>query len=177
MNQTPAKPKKAKVPSRPPVKGGTLAIKQFRELMAFLNTRKSELTNEQVQFVQVCQQTFHDHNEGVVKVQLRFPKHRAKTEKKSKGRILDPLGHGRRVTNTESLDELVALASESEVLRAIETMSVQRLEAIARQNTIEADSETSLRSRLLERVMTLRQIERIATAKKPIRMEKLNSEE
>lgn len=155
------KPKKKSAPPGPGLK-----VSAFVDLMKRLHTRKEHLTDEQVRFIQNAIQRFEHETEGQVKTKHALPK-----PKKPKRSGLPPTNIDPRPPSKATrglIERLVRLASEDEALSEIHHLSSADAERLAREQGLRAPSPEIARQKLAETVVTLREIERIAGAGKPV---------
>jgi hypothetical protein len=134
--------------------------------MRKLEPMSSALTDEQVRFVQLCIQRYQHDQQGVVKTKLGIPK--PKKPKADRPRPLSP-STGTLPTDLHSdalLDRLTHAASEDEVINEIEAMADAAAEKWAASQGLRSSSPDEARQKLLETVITLRQMSRIQHAGK-----------
>ena len=134
--------------------------------MRKLEPASATLTGEQVRFVQLCIQRFQHDQQGVVKTKLAFPK----PKKLKAGRPPAP-SFPTDVSHPDArsdafLERLTRAATEDDVARAIEALSDVRAEKLAASQGLRSNSPAQARQKLLETVITLRQMSRIQSAGK-----------
>jgi hypothetical protein len=160
----PKEPRQPKRPGLPP--GPRLNVTAFVDLMRKVETASASLTNDQVRFVQLCIQRFEHDQQGIVKTKLAMPK-----PKKEKARRRAPTTSLATLPRQDAssdafLDRLTHAATEDEVIRAVEGLSDARAEQLAASQGLRNTSADQARQKLLETVMTLRQMSRIQNAGK-----------
>lgn len=161
----PAKAKPSLKPKQP--SGPGLNVTAFVALMRKLEPMSSELTDEQVRFVQLCIQRYQHDQQGTVKTKLAAPK--PKKPNAHKPRPLSP-NAGTPPPDLHSdalLERLTHAASEDDVIHEIEAMSDAAAEKWASSQGLRSGSPAEARQKLLETVITLRQMSRIQHAGKP----------
>jgi hypothetical protein len=162
------KPKQAKPSLKPKQPSGPgLNVAAFVALMRKLEPMSSALTDEQVRFVQLCIQRYQHDQQGTVKTKLAHPK--PKKPKADKPRPLSPNAgapppdlHGDAL-----LERLTHAASEDDVIHEIEAMPDAAAEKWAASQGLRSSTPAEARQKLLETVITLRQMSRIQHAGKP----------
>lgn len=161
-----AHPTKTKPPLKPkPLSGPDLDVTAFVGLMRKLEPMFSDLSNDQVRFVQLCLQRYQHEHEGVVKTKLGPPKlTKCKINRpKPSNAIAVPLPH---LHGDAFLERLTYSASEEDVVREIEAISDSAAEALATSLELRSATPLEARQKLLETVLTLRQMSRIQHAGK-----------
>ncbi len=162
--KSPAGPKPQKKAAPP---GPAIKVAAFVALMKRLEADKEHLTNEQVRFIQNAVQRFEQETDGMVKTKHVLPK-----PKKSKRGGMPPTNVEPRPPSQATkgfIDRLVQLASEVEAMLEIQHLSDSDAERLAREQGLRAQSPDIARQKLIETIVTLREIERIAGAGKPER--------
>jgi hypothetical protein len=160
----PAKAKPSLKPKQPSEPG--LNVTAFVALMRKLEPMPLALTDEQVRFVQLCIQRYQHDQQGTVKTKLVALK--PMKSKADRPRPLSP-NRGTLATDLHSdalLERLTHAASEDDVIREIEAMSDAAAEKWAASQDLRSGSPAEARQKLLETVITLRQMSRIQHAGK-----------
>ena len=157
-------PSKPKRPDSPP--GPRLSVTVFVDLMRKVETASASLTNAQVRFVQLCIQRFEHDQQGIVKTKLAVPKpKKEKARRPAPSTSLAPLPR-QDASSDAFLDRLTHAATEEEVIHAVEALSDARAEQLATSQGLRNTSPDQARQKLLETIMTLRQMSRIQNAGK-----------
>jgi hypothetical protein len=154
------KPHKKKTPP-----GSGLKVGAFMDLMARLAVIKEQLSNEQVRFIQNAIQRFEHETEGFVKTKHALPKPKKQKKTTQPSMPVEP----RPPSNAAHgfLERMVKMPSEDEVVAAVRHLSGAEADRLAREQGLRANSPDVAREKLIEMIMTLRDIERIAGAGKP----------
>ena len=159
--------KKAKPSLKSPQPSGPgLNVTAFVALMRKLEPLASSLTDDQVRFVQLCIQRYQHDQRGTVKTKLANPKpKKSKTDKPRPLRphVDTPLPD---LHSDAFLERLTHTATEDDVIRQIEAMPDDAAEKWATSQGLRSGSPTEARQKLLEVVITLRQMSRIQHAGK-----------
>jgi len=142
--------------------GPSLKVSAFVELMKRLLPQKDQLTNEQVRFVQTSIQRFEHEVEGVVKTKHHLPE--PKKNKKHGASPITASAHLPTSKSKEFLEQLVKLPNENDALVSLQRLSDAEAERLAQEQGLRANSPDIARAKLVETVVTLRDIERIAGA-------------
>jgi hypothetical protein len=160
----PRDPSQPKRPSLPP--GPRLNVAAFVDLMRKVETASASLTNDQVRFVQLCIQRFEHDQQGIVKTKLAMPKPK-KEKVPRRAPTTNPAPLPRQDASSDAfLDRLTHAATEDEVILAVEGLSDARAEQLAASQGLRSTSPGQARQKLLETIITLRQMSRIQNAGK-----------
>jgi len=143
--------------------GPSIKVASFVDLMHKLEHLSAGLSNEQVRFVQMCVHRFEHDKQGIVKTKLAIPK--PKKEKRHSHSAITETPH--LDANTEAfLDRLTNAKTEDEVVTSIEALPDNTALRFAASQGLRSTSPGQARTKLLEIVITLRQMSRIQNAGK-----------
>jgi hypothetical protein len=163
-HKKPKEPSQTKRPGLPP--GPRLNVTAFVDLMRKVETASASLTNDQVRFVQLCIQRFEHDQQGIVKMKFAMPKpKREKARRRAPTTSLAPLPR-QDAASDAFLDRLTHAATEDEVILAVQDLSDARAEQLAASQGLRNTSPEQARQKLLETIITLRQMSRIQNAGK-----------
>lgn len=154
-------PLKSKLPSGP-----GLSVTAFVGLMRKLEPLSSALTDDQVRFVQLCLQRYQHEPQGVVKTKIAFPKPKRTKAAKPPVPSLPTKVPAPDAHSDAFLERLTHAPTEEDVMRGIEALTDARAEMLASSQGLRSNSPDQARQKLLETVLTLRQMSRIQNAGK-----------
>ncbi len=158
----PKKSGRIKRVSTPP--GPSIKVASFVDLMQKLEQLSASLSNEQVRFVQMCVHRFEHDKQGIVKTKLAIPK--PKKEKHHHSHIVITETPNLDANTEAFLDRLTNAKTEDEVVTSIEALPDNTALRFAASQGLRSTSPGQARTKLLEIVITLRQMSRIQNAGK-----------
>ena len=142
----------------------SIKVSAFVDLMRRLESFSANLSNEQVRFVQMSIHRFENDQLGIVKTKLVIPKPKKEKSRNSRSTVSEMLPAD--INSDAFLERLTHAKTEDEVYRAIEALPDDTAMKYAASQGLRSSSPVQARTKLMDNIITLRQMSRIQNAGK-----------